>query len=205
MKNIIIFAIFVTVISCTNQTSDNSSSNGLATKRPSIKDTLLQQCIHENDTIINEANAVNYVIIDSFYTLKVKIGGLDTLLPYQFDCSVPRGLVPSIHSYYKNTICLMRGHGFDYREFVIGYVNNNQIVLKQYEIGLIADLKNDIVVYRNYNQLEKIIVEDIKKENKKTFIIPSNLATTGISSAAILKGRLQVKFSDGRVTTFALR
>jgi len=205
MNKLILAAIFLLYNYCIQHSCKyTDTTKSQVNKKNFLADTTLKQCISEKDTTIDNANSVSYVIIDSFYTLKVKVGGLDTLLPYQFNCSVPRGLVPSFHSYFNNTIGLIRGHGFDHREFIVAYVNDNLVTLKQYETALAMDLENDIVVYRDYNHLEKVIVEGIKKEGKKTFIIPSKFATAEISHATITKGTLRLQFSDGNATNFPL-
>jgi hypothetical protein len=204
-KQNILVIISAMLFSCANNADYNHKNKNITEEGQSGKnDTSLRKCILERDTLIDSENSIKYVIIDSFYTLKIQVGGLDTLLPYHFNCSVPRGLVPSFYSFYKNIICLIKGAGQHYREFTICYVNDDRIILKKYETALAADLKSDIVIYQSYDNPENIIVENITTENKKIFTIPSRYATLGISNALINKGKLQLKFSDGKVLSLNL-
>lgn len=168
-------------------------------------DTSLRQCILEKDTLLDDDNFIKYIIIDTFYTLKIQVGGLDTLLPYRFTCSVPRGLVPSFYSFYRNTICLIRGTGQHYREFTICYNENNHIVINKYETALATSLEKGIVVYQNYDSLQLINVENIRTKEKRTFTIPAKFLSSNISQTIIKSNKLLLKFTDNKEVEFLLR
>lgn len=205
-ENILLLFVGALLCSCGNEVNSSRKAKRTATESDIIRsETSLRRCIGETDTLIDFRNSIRYVVVDTFYTIELKVGGLDTLLPYQFNCSVPRGLVPAFHSFYGNIICLIRGHGFDHREFLIGYVDSGQIVLKQYETALAVDLENEIVVYRDYDKPEHVIVERIKGGGRKIFVIPSSVTASGLPTATILRKNLELKFSDGRVINFTLQ
>jgi hypothetical protein len=136
--------------------------------------------------------------------LKLQVAGFDTLLPYQFNCSVPKGLVPTFYAFYKNIICLIKGAGQNYREFTICYLNDSKLVIKKYETALATDLRSDIVVYQNYSNPENILAEHIKTGSKKTFIIPLKYRKAGIASTLINNGDIELRFSDGQLLILKL-
>ncbi|MDF2188426.1 hypothetical protein [Paraflavitalea sp. CAU 1676] len=192
--------------SCINSTHDSSipKENFSVDKVESKYDTsLLRGCIPQRDTVVDKNNSMQYIIVDSFYTVKLKVGGIDTLLSYRFDCSVPRGLVPAFHSYSKNMICLIRGSGQHYREFIISYAEDNKIIIKQFETALATDMDNTTVVYQDYSEREKIIVENIRNGRRKTFKIPSKYITD-MPRSSISNGKLKLAFSDENVISFSL-
>jgi hypothetical protein len=131
------------------------------------------------------------------------VNGLDTLLPYKFDCNTPKGLIPTFYSYHKGMFCLIRGSAFDYREFVLVYESEGEIILKNYETALVADLKRNLVVYRNYKQPEKIEVENIKTGKKKVFLVPNEMISAGIPNVFFLKNGISLIYSNGRKFHFA--
>jgi hypothetical protein len=188
--------------SCTNGVDNRNKSSSIE-KDIKKNDTSLRKCILEKDTMIDHKNLIKYVIVDSFYTLKIQVGGLDTLLPYQFDCSVPRGLVPSFYSFFKNTVCLIKGTGQHYREFIICYVENNRIIIKHYETALATDLQNDIVVYQNPDTTKKIYVANIKGVSKKIFNLPAVYAGLPITKTTITKNTLSLIFSNDKKVIFS--
>jgi hypothetical protein len=190
--------------SCANSTQDSAKESASLIKVENRNDTLLlKECIPQKDTFIDNSNSVRYVIVDSFYTVKVRVGGIDTVLGYQFNCSVPRGLVPVLHSYSKNMIGLIKGSGQHYREFIIIYVNNRRVIIKNYETALATDMGNNIVVYRNEEDQGKIVVENIKNGNKRMFIVPEKYITE-VPRSSISKGKLRLTFSDDSVFSFSL-
>ena len=129
----------------------------------------------------------------------MKVGGIDTLLNYQFNCHVPRGLVPSLHSYFGNAVCLIRGSGQHYKELVIAYIEGENVVLKKYETALATDLKTYTVIYQNYKKPEEIIVEDIKTASKQVFILPARYVNSNIISTSVKNKKLEISLSNGRM------
>jgi hypothetical protein len=99
--------------------------------------------------------------------------------------------------------CLIRGSAFDYREFVLVYESEGEIILKNYETALVADLKRNLVVYRNYKQPEKIEVENIKTGKKKVFLVPNEMISAGIPNVFFLKNGISLIYSNGRKFHFA--
>lgn len=205
-KHIILVIISSIFFSCANKVdSSKKNKDNIIKEHLRGNDTSLRKCILEKDTLIDEINSVKYVVVDSFYTLKIQVGGLDTILPYQFNCSVPRGLVPSFHSFYKNTICLIKGAGQHFKVFTICYADSNRIIVKEYETALTTDLRNDIVVYQNYDSPEIVNIEHIRTKSRKVFTIPSRFLSKIVSKATIEKQKLTLKFSDNKEFYFSLR
>ena len=158
---------------------------------------LLKDCIPVNKADHNDSNFVKYIIIDSFYSIELKIGTLDTILAYRFDCTTPRGLVPRLYSNYKDVLCLESGSGRDYREFIIAYLNKSKIVLKRYEIALTENLKRDMIVYRNYNQSAVIVIENFRTNKRRIFKLPAKYESKYIVNATIHRFLIELKFDDG--------
>lgn len=201
-RNIIIHKLFfilfsIALISCSgNKINDVKSIS--KSKADSIGNPL-KRCILEKDTIFDNGNSIRYVVFDSFYTVQIKLNGEDTLLPYQFNCSVPRGLVPSFHSFYNNIICLIRGYGFNYRAFTICYNDSDQIVIKDYETALATDLRNDIVVYQDTSNSSNIIIQKIHNEQRKIIQIPKSFQNTNVVNTEIKGPKVIINFADGKL------
>lgn len=66
-------------------------------------------------------------------------------------------------------VCLVRGFGQHYRQFIISYINENKIIIKYYETALTTDIDKAIVEYKDENRQEEIIVENIRSGSQKTF------------------------------------
>jgi hypothetical protein len=162
-------------------------------------DSLLKKCIPHNDTGLNSNTSIKYIIIDSFFTVKLEINGIDTVLAYRFNCTAPRGLVPVIHSYYRGTLCMLRGGGQHFREFIIAYYDQEKIFIKEYETALATDLVNNFVVYRNYMRQEEIIVENIRTSHKKKLMLPVSYAHQPILDATIKNRKLKLGFSGNKL------
>lgn len=205
MRLYIILLFSITFFACNSDVSSRKSGSTINPKILEPNDSMLRHCIPEKDTLFNDGNFIKYVIIDTFYTLQIQVGAIDTLLSYQFNCSVPRGLVPSLYSYYKSIICLIRGTGQHYREFLICYSDSNKIIVNKYETALAANLADNIVAYQSVDSSQNVYIENIKTGKKKSFVIPSKFSSTNISQAIIKDNKLFLHFSDERGLEFLLR
>jgi hypothetical protein len=192
------FSIIIFFASCNNNQPEFA---GPPAKPQSVDRESLLSCFDRTDTIFDNLNSIRYVILDSSFSLKIKIGGVDTLMGYRFNCSTPRVLVPGFYSSSQNMICLKRGYGQHFREFIILYNDHDQIFIKTYETALATDLKNDLVVYRDYDSLHHVIAERIRGGSKNVFIIPEKFRkTTEIPEAEIVRGKLRIKYSSGQIS-----
>jgi hypothetical protein len=118
------------------------------------------------------------------------------LLPYRFICSTPGGVVPSVHGIATNKVCLLRGSGQHYREFVVCYLDNNILNLKSFETALASNLENNIVAYQGVDSSEFVYVEDIKTSLKRKYIIPLEYLSSNIFQATLSSKLLILKFAD---------
>lgn len=194
--------LWLIAIACANKKEPKKL--GSETKIFSKVDTSVRACIPYGDTVLDQKNSVGYVVVDSFFTLRVKIDGNDTLLPYRFDCSVTRGLVPSLYAYYKNTICLLRGAGQNFRQFVVCYENKDSIFIKKYETALGVDLKHSIVVYQDFKNPETIYIVNFRNGNKKVVYISMKSPSTRIVETFFLKGVVFFRLDNGKLFRFSI-
>lgn len=153
----------------------------------------IRKCINHSDTAFGSNNSIKYIVIDSFYTLKIKLNRADTVLDFQFNCSVPYGLVPVLHSYSEHTICLVIGTGQHYREFFILSDYNDSLIINRFETALTTDLKNNKVVYFSN---ESLIVEDIKLKSKEEYKIEPIPISKNIQKTNLQSDNVQIIFTD---------
>jgi hypothetical protein len=186
-------------------------SNKEITKNKVIADTVklvkndkgnFRNCSRK-DTIINDNFLIKYIPISSFYSIKLEINNVDTLLNYKFDCNTPRGLVPSYYTHTAQYLCLLRGSGQYFREFIITYVDNGSIKSKVYETAICVDLSKELVAYQDANKTEIIYVEHIKSGNKKKFLISKSKPNI-IKQGQLKNFRLEIKFIDDSEEIFKL-
>lgn len=204
-KEIFLLVVGVTVLSCIYRSTNQKQEKNNPSSNQAVKsETDLNFCMPKIDTIIDGKNAINLVPFDTFYTVKIKVEGIDTSLSYKFNCLTAKGLVPTLYSFYEGTLCLIAGSGFDYRQFTIAYAYGNKVKLKDYETALATDLKNDLVVYKDYDHPEKLIVQDFKTDAKKEFIIPSKFTISEIPEAVVEHGKVQLRYSNG-IVQFSIR
>lgn len=145
-------------------------------------DSLIERCIPYRDTVLGQGTSVKYVVVDTVYTVKLTINRTDSLLDYRFDCSVPRGLVPSLMASFGDKLCLQRGTGQNYREYLIAYLKDGQMQVKHYEVALAVDLANDVVIFQDYDDLRRIVVENIQTDGKRTVTLPNKYTSTIVST-----------------------
>src|SRR5688500_9983110 len=123
IRSFVYITILLLFTSCVNRSIDKKITEkevpGFSSENRT--NSTLKECMPRNDTDINSNTSIKYIIIDSSFTIKLKINDIDTTLDYRFNCTAPPGLVPVIHSHYKNMICMLRGGGQHFREFVIAY------------------------------------------------------------------------------------
>ncbi|PSK93099.1 hypothetical protein [Taibaiella chishuiensis] len=162
----------------------------------------LEDCIYRKDTLFDATSSLKYVIRDTFYDVRVQLENKDTMLGYRFDCTVPQGLVPAFYAYHKHTLCLLRGSGQSYREFTICYIHDGRMMVKYYETALAAKLEEDLVVYQDYNEPRKIIMEDIRTEQQKIVKLPGSLTNTAIIRTRISKNKLVIELANEQQITF---
>ncbi|WEK37960.1 MAG: hypothetical protein P0Y53_10660 [Candidatus Pseudobacter hemicellulosilyticus] len=198
-----LFLLFLFISCGINNVKQEKYVNG-PSETKSKSDSALYHCIPKSDSIIDARNSVRYVVIDTFYTVKIRLDGLDTLLPYKFNCLVPEGLVPSVYSFSNNSFCLLRGAGFDYQEFTISYVEDNKIVLKYLETAIVADLKREIVAYRSGNASDSIVVENFVSGQKKAFSLPQEQQNLSIYKGVFKENNLVLFFSDDTQIKFVI-
>lgn len=198
--NCIIFAVII-LYSCSNSEIRDRETQVV---KESLQDTnsLLRNCIAEKDSFWDTDNFIKYVVIDSFYTVKLQINSIDTLLPYKFNCSTPKVLVPSVSSIYKDKICLIRGSGQHYREFTVSYLSNNKLIMKQYETALAINLKDNLVAYQNIDSTQVVYIEDIVSNKKKSYIIPSSFFSSNLVKANLSRNKLNLLFDNNRKLFF---
>ena len=151
-----------------------------------------RKCFTEKDTIFNENNYLKYVLIDTFFHAKIRIGGKDTILGYCYDCS--SGLIPDNIEFKNNSICFKIGYGFHYRKYVYLENINNKIIIKNFETALAIDMKRNILAYLDETD-NKIIIENLKNGKKQIF--ESHYSPSFTQYAEIIQNKLKLKFSDG--------
>jgi len=153
-----------------------------------------------NDTMINK-NRVRYIGGDSTFSVKITIDEHDSILPHRFSCSVPPDLFPTLYAEAKGVICLRRSSGRDFIEFIICYVDNSKMFLRTFEIALAIDLKNDNVIYQNYDSLEYVIVENYKTGYQQIVKIPPEIISPRVYDAGIKNNSLTLLFFDDKKLT----
>jgi hypothetical protein len=176
--------------------SENKKQKDLAAHRAATPGGKRLDCL-PGDTILDVRNALKYVVLDSFFAPELRVEGTDTLLDYRFDCSAPEGLVPSLYSFYDGKFCLIVGHAFSYREFIIAYRENDHVKLKRYETALLADMKRDLVVYRNYDKRTSIIFRNFITDSARTRELPKSFLHKNITQTHLEGNRLRLIFDDG--------
>lgn len=201
MGNYYINICLIFLSSCTNCRIDKYQSishQEIDTIKHIVRvDSRKWSCIDRKDTLLVNNSYVKYVDLDSVIGIEVCINGISEVLSYGFDCSIPNALVPILHSYSNNRICLKRGQGENFREFIICALKNGKLVNRTYEIALATDLPNNIVVYQNYDTLTQIVIENLETNSKKVLIIPEELITEVIINTKINKHSLLLEFSNG--------
>lgn len=187
-------AILFVLLSCNNKESrQNKSVISNDSTNAGNKEQLFD-CIPA-DTV-SDNFSVKYIKSDSFFSIKVEIGKSDTTLPYQFNCTVPPALIPTIYSSGNNIICLRRGYGQHFREFIVCYSMGDKIQFKEFEIAIDTYLKDDIVIYQNYDTLDQICFQNIKTDSKSVIYIPSKIVARRIYESRIKNRKLEITFSD---------
>lgn len=204
MTNYCINICIIVLLSCNDYRNQNNhliSHQDTETKKKGAENTHLDsgkwECIDRKDTLLPNTSYVKYVDLDSVLGIKICISNISEVLPYGFDCSTPDGLIPVLHSYYNNIICLKRGYSQNFREFIVYVLKNEKITVRTYEIALATDLPNNIVVYQNYDTLTQIVIENFETNNKNLLEIPEELITEVIINSEIKKNRILLEFSNG--------
>jgi len=172
-----------------------------------LRKDLIAKCINENDTVINSKTSVEYVVVDSFYTFKIELNGIDsTLTDYKFDCSTAPLLVPALYAVSDSAICLRSTTGQDYKDFLIAYPNNDKLVIKNYEMALVAQLSNNVVIYQD-EKTSDIVKANFRTDNTQHISLPKQYCLpVRITKANILtsSNQLRLEFTNGKKLTIKL-
>lgn len=195
------FIIFLLFNSCYNQEANSSKVDRV--KHDTIAKPNINDCI-PRDTIVGNIGLM-YLKRDTFFSVKVMIDKRDSILSYEFNCSTPPVLIPSLYSVSKDILCLKRGYGQEYREFIICFNVEEKMTIKKYETALVADLTKGIVVYQDYDNNNNVYVENIKSGSRKAFTIPSKIISRHVSNTTIINDKLKLKFTDDKEVEFLLR
>lgn len=193
------------ILSC-NQQEEKKPSSEIKKEQKSKEVNLTalsrdKECI-PGDTSIRTVG-VRYINKDSVFQVQVWIDKYDTILPYFFDCIIPFGLVPKLYDASKDIVCLLRGYAQEYRTFIVCYLEKGKIIIKEYETAMFTDLKNDRVVFQEYNDPKKIYVENIRTGYRKIFVIDSRPILSHFHEGRIENNRL-ILFYDKSKIVFSL-
>jgi len=165
---ILIFALFLN--SCLNgkrsSNPDNYKSDSLHS--PDITHTLsIDNCLPKWLDTISDNFAITYKNKDSFYSINLVIMGINSDLPYKFDCQTPEVIVPVFNSYYKNYICLERSCGNHCLVYYLFKLNGDTIIansefyqavgidLVKSQCAIIDTLDPHVIRLINYNSLKE--------------------------------------------------
>ncbi len=165
--------------------------------------TDLSKCIPA-DTLLKNKSSVRYVKSDSSFDVEVQINGKRNLLGFGFDCTAPNGLVPKIYLSNESILCLKRGYGQHYREFIICHLNKDSIEIKEYETALDFNYLTNEVAFQKYDSAEMIYVENVASAKKKAFVLPHNLKYKKILLANLKKQKLFLQFENHQKVEFVL-
>jgi hypothetical protein len=193
-------SLLILLFSCKEKKEDKDLKTPVVSEKKTAPpiEADIRKCIDNSDTLLDNNTSVKYVVVDTSFTVKLTIDGIDTLLGYRFDCRVPGGLVPELQQSYNNKLCLLRGSGQHYREYLIAYTEKGKINIKYYEIALATDLKNDLVVYQDYDSLTNVVIENFKTGKKKIIVLPDIYSPPFIINSSIKRNILRLEFSDGK-------
>jgi|GEM_PF-2681049 hypothetical protein len=195
-------ALVVLLFSCNSADKKNEAS---ALSAQQLKDSV-RACILDDDAVINKQTAVQYVVVDSFYTVKLKVNGMDSTLAYQFNCSTPPSLIPVLSLSSDSAICLQNMSAQDHKTFLIAYPDNNKLAIKNYEIALTTQLNNSIVIYQDEKSSD-IVKENFRTEKKQHYSLPDQYhLPVKITKANILtsSNQLRLEFSNDKKLTIKL-
>ena len=208
IKSATIMLIFILVLFSCKEKEKKHVENPAKTAKPAEEKKTkedIRNCIPDDTAIINTGASVRYVVIDSFFAVKLSINSIDTLLDYRFDCSAPSGLVPDLKIFYKDKMCLVRGYGQHYREYVIAYLENGKMMVRFYETALAENIKRDIVVYQNPDSPKNIVIENFKTGNRRIIVLSDNFDSWRIINSDIKNNILQLDFADGKIFKSTIR
>lgn len=192
------------LVSCSYKKNNTPSTAKNEEDKRILKDSIaarVKNCIPPDTSI--KTVGVRYFDRDSVFQVQVWIEKYDTILPTYFDCNIPFGLVPIIYSVSNDIVCLLKGYGQNYRIFIICYLEKGKIILKQYETAMFTDLKNERVVYQEYNNPTRIIVENIRTGKKQIFNINSKPIYSHFHEGKIENNKL-ILFVDSSKIVFQL-
>jgi len=181
---------------CSGHFPDNQTKSDKPTPPANAPHTDHFACMPDRDTVIDSRNRVEAVRVDTSFTIKLTLDGLDTLLNYRFSCPMHEGLVPGFYAYSKGAFVLLRGYGFHYREFVVVYREGKTLVCKYYETALAAIPEDTLLVYCNYDS-QKVMIENFRTDEREEIAIPSRFRPDEIPEASIRNGKLLLTFSNG--------
>jgi hypothetical protein len=188
------------LFSCNSPKKDGPTS--LELRKDSIA-----KCINENDTVVNSKTSVEYVVVDSFYTFKLELNGIDsTLTSYKFDCSTASALVPALYAVSDSAICLRSTSDQDYKDFLIAYPDNNKLTIKNYEMALVAQLSNNVVIYQD-EKTSDIVKANFRTDNTQHISLPKQYCLpVKITKANILtsSNQLRLEFTNDKKLTIKL-
>jgi hypothetical protein len=193
--------LIVLLFSC-NSAVKKDGPTSLELRKDSIA-----KCINENDTVVNSKISVEYVVVDSFYTFKIELNGIDsTLTSYKFDCSTESALVPTLYGVSDSAICLRSASGQDNKDFLVAYPDNDKLTIKNYEMALVAQLNNNVVIYQD-EKTSDIVKANFRTDNTQHISLPQQYCLpVRITKANILtsSNQLRLEFTNGKKLTIKL-
>lgn len=163
--------------------------------KATIEDDSLRiaNCMRNIDTVLDDNKYIKYVVLDSFYDVKVGIKNTDTLLGFKFDCTTPGGLVPNYFLQTKDKLYLKRGYGQHFREVIICGLSNGKIEVDRFESEVAYEAKYDFAYKENIDD-DKLILQDLRANKRKILSIPKNLAEDTIVKTEISKNNVVLNF-----------
>jgi hypothetical protein len=186
--------------------SCNSAKKDGPTSLELRKDSIAK-CINENDTTVNSKTSVEYIVVDSFYTFKIELNGIDsTLTGYKFDCATAPALVPALYAASDSAICLRSTSGQDDKDFLIAYPDNDKLTIKNYSMALVAQLSNNVVIYQD-EKTSDIVKANFRTDNAQHISLPEKYCLpVRITKANILtsSNQLRLEFTNGKKLTIKL-
>ena len=210
IANSVIFILLIIFISCKNNdkpkgrksTTSQVSTDNLNSVSSYVNfNSIFRKCFNLHDTLIDNIT-IHYLIADTNYTLQIAINGIKKNV-YEFNCKVPGGLVPQYYSSYHDQVCFKRGYGSDFREFIVYYLKESQIIEKKYETALIANMRDSIVILKDDNT-DDIIIENIITHKKKKIILPKQYRYERIQNVSLYNDNLQIEFDKGKKIAFTI-
>lgn len=210
-------SIFVTLFSCSENSNrsaendsvkyiENQSSIGESNRPCDSMD--LKNAVSWKDTTCPNGIFVKYPVYKDHYGIKIGKGKTDTLLRYQFDCSVAGIIVPWLEFYDDETIVLARGSGASYWVYLIYTIQKDKIIFNgDYVVPIAIDLKTKRIAYPDTgNGIGDVItVKNFTTGASKSFPLPFMTKYVSAGYSGKFRGDLlDIEDEEKDKTTLAL-